>query len=145
MVVEGFGGGGTNNLTNTAMYNGTFDQGMHEDNISSAVLRPLPLTAVPIVESTRADLSGWAKTGTGDVFLTIDPTHNIIYLGESQIFDTTYGDPFLTNFLIYVKLASMWGNTFTDLMIGVDGDSNLPAPWDDVWGENKGISESMVK
>jgi hypothetical protein len=136
MIIKGVGGA-TADIESYMNQSGTK---MFEDNISTGV-KAYPTTAVPIVLSSRIQNWGGVQTNEGkpDVLMTIDPKNNIIYQGESQLFDTTNCNMFLGNFIIYVKLASMWGSSFTDLMF--DGQGALPAPWDDAWGANKGISE----
>jgi hypothetical protein len=97
-----------------------------EDATSTQVVT-YPETTVPIIVSE----------GSGRAFLAIDPKLNLIYLGESQLFDTAIGNEFLNNLLVYIKNASIYGSHFTELM--VDGNE-LPAPWDEVWGANAGVA-----
>jgi hypothetical protein len=83
----------------------------------------LPGSAIPlIVDSEHPDY----------VYLFIDPVNNLIYQGESQIFDTYIDSPvltlagtsnssdrnlscFLANLLAYVMNASQYGSHYTDL------------------------------
>jgi hypothetical protein len=130
MLIQGEGGGTTDiegyiNLPTTTMF---------EDDISVGVSE-YPESAVPLVLSSRLN------TGNPDVYMTIDPKNNFIFQGESQIFDTDNGNLFLNNFMVYLKLASMWGSAFTDLMVEDDQEGSMPAPWDAIWGVNAGISE----
>jgi hypothetical protein len=136
MLIQGEGEGTVNieSRINSSQYNTL----MFEDNISTGVIAR-PESAVPIV------LSGRSNPDTpADIYMTIDPKYNIIYQGESQIFDTRNGDLFLANFMVYIKLASMWGRAFTDLMVE-DDQGGMPAPWDPVWGVNAGIEQQQYK
>jgi hypothetical protein len=99
---------------------------LYEDATSTQVTT-YPDTTVPII------VSG----GSTKAFLAIDPKFNLIYLGESQMFDTVNGNEFLGNLLVYIKNAAVYGSHFTDLM--VDGGA-LPAPWDESWGANAGVA-----
>lgn len=102
---------------------------LYEDGVSTQVVS-FPATTVPIIVSGG---------NTGRAFLAIDPQQRLIYLGESQMFDTVAGNPFLDNLMVYIKNAAIYGSHFTDLMI--DGNGQLPAPWDNAWGANKGVAK----
>lgn len=99
---------------------------LYEDAVSTQVT-VYPATTVPII----------VTQGTNRAFLAIDPALGLIYLGESQFFDTPEGNPFLNNLLVYIKNAAMYGSHFTELLLDQGGQ---PAPWDAVWGANAGVS-----
>jgi len=116
MVIEGAGGIGSVGQTSN----------LYVDNVST-YLSQMPATAVPLIRESNEN----------KVLMAIDPTHNLIYQGEAQVFDTSRGDDLLHNLMIYIKNASKWGSAFADTM--VDGTNAPAAPWDASWGANAGI------
>jgi hypothetical protein len=101
---------------------------LYEDGISTQAFS-YPASAVPVI----------VQAGTTRAFMVIDPKTRLIYLGESQIFDTAAGVPFAVNLMVYIKNAAMYGSHFTDLLL--DDENALPAPWDATyWGANAGVS-----
>jgi hypothetical protein len=101
---------------------------LYEDGISTQAA-DYPDGAVPII----------VQAGTTRAFMVIDPDNRLIYLGESQFFDTVEGVPFAQNLMVYIKNAAIYGSHFTELM---SDDENAPAaPWDATyWGANAGVS-----
>lgn len=112
------------------------------DNVRSEATS-IPRTAVPVVKNLRS----------GRTIMGIDPTTKLIYLGECQLFESpensdiaTYGHgyAFMCNFLHYIENAAKYGSHFTDMLIdfvnlGTPSQklNPVPAPWDEVWGDNK--------
>lgn len=105
---------------------------LYTDDISTKAYE-YPANAVPIIVTGRMD---------NHAIIVIDPENNIIFQGDAPIFDTNAGNEFLENYLDYIFLASKWGRSFTSLMVGEDGVAGdlLPAPWNDYWGANKGLT-----
>jgi hypothetical protein len=100
---------------------------LYEDGISTQAF-DYPDTAVPVI----------VQQGTTRAFLVVDPGNRLIFLGESQLFDTAEGAPLASNLMIFIRNAAMYGSHFTELML--DGDGALAAPWDATyWGANAGI------
>jgi hypothetical protein len=100
---------------------------LYEDGTSTQANR-WPDTAVPII----------IQNGSPRAFMVIDPGSRMIFLGESQLFDTAAGADFARNLMVYIRNAAMYGSHFTDLM--KDGVGDLAAPWDATyWGPNAGI------
>jgi hypothetical protein len=101
---------------------------LYEDGICTQAFS-YPAGSVPII----------IQSGTTRAFMVIDPKSRLIFLGESQIFDTVEGIPFAQNLMVYIKNAAMYGSHFTDLLL--DDENALPAPWDATyWGANAGVS-----
>jgi hypothetical protein len=101
---------------------------LYEDGICTQAAN-YPDGAVPII----------VQSGTTRAFMVIDPDNRLIYLGESQFFDTAAGLAFAQNLMVYIKNASIYGSHFTELM---SDDEDAPAaPWDRTyWGDNAGVS-----
>ena len=132
MLVEGLGGA-TSPITGTNLTRRDIYADAHSNIVSV-----YPASAVPILVDTPL-ISGVPTNQDNEPFLVIDPKNNVIFQGESQMFDTDAGNSFVDNFIIYVKLASMWGSHFTELMVE-EGQGGKPAPWDTAaWGDNAGI------
>ena len=132
MLVEGLGGA-TSPITGTNLTRRDIYADAHSNIVSV-----YPASAVPILVDTSI-AAGVLTCYDNEPFLVIDPGNNVIFQGESQMFDTDAGNSFVDNFIIYVKLASMWGSHFTELMVE-EGQGGKPAPWDTTeWGANAGI------
>jgi hypothetical protein len=90
----------------------------------------IPASAIPIL--VRPD---------GSTSLAIDPKNKIIYCGECQVFEgfnlSGNRHQFIDNLIYYVANAAKYGSHFTDML---RDDLNVPAPWDNHWGANKGVT-----
>ncbi len=96
----------------------------------NTVATVIPDTAVPVIVKTN---------NSNQVMMAIDPANMMIYIGEGEMFHTaTSGNRsvFCDNLFYYVGNAARYGSHFTDMLID---NSAIPAPWDDVWGANKGV------
>jgi hypothetical protein len=81
-------------------------------------------------------------TGTGRrVVMLVDIGRGFIYLGENDLFNTGLASEnslFLDNLMYYISNAAQYGSHFTDML---RDDLQVPAPWDDAWGQNKGVKK----
>jgi hypothetical protein len=75
------------------------------------------------------------------VVMLVDMKEGFIYLGENGLFNTTLqsgNNLFLDNLMYYISNAAQYGSHFTDML---RDDLQVPAPWDDTWGQNKGFKK----
>jgi hypothetical protein len=109
------------------------------DGINTSIPGPWPNSAVVLM------------TKLGRAQLLIDIENRFLYIGESQIFwyvgmaaDALrpWGQRYLDNLMYFLGNASRYGTHFTDMLleeVGPAAHPNAqPAPWDDVWGDNRG-------
>jgi hypothetical protein len=99
------------------------------------VLSKWPSTAIPLIK--HYDYSNIA-------LLTIDPTTNVIYMGENTtirnvpitVTESSASEyKLFANLVEYITLSAEYGKLFTDLLIGTE-TSNPKDLWDSVWGDN---------
>ncbi len=92
----------------------------------------IPSTAVPVIVQNN---------NAGNVYMAIDPVKKFIFIGEPEMFNTSTSgnrDTFCDNLFYYVGNAARYGSHFTDML---RDDLDVPAPWDDAWGDNKGVTK----
>lgn len=97
--------------------------------------KSIPATAVKIMQ----------KDSNKNTIMAIDPTNRMVYLGESQVFQSmssthpeSLKEDFMYNFIDYVINAAKYGSHFTDMLNeNIPEDNRPPTPWNSVWGANK--------
>ncbi len=126
------------------------------DNINTHISGTLPETAIPLI-SKHSEASNSSGIST-DALLIIDVENKFMWCGELQMFwyDTWLTDSrgtFLDNLMHFIGNAAKYGSHFTDMFLeknvpsekqipSVDGGRYMqPAPWDDHWGANKGVTK----
>ncbi len=108
----------------------------HFQSISpSAAATTWPATAIPIIVK---------EANSAQAVLTIDPKKRFIYAGELEMFNydtylTNGRGSIMNNLVSYIYNTARYGHHFSDLLCD---DCPLPAPWDDAWGANKGVTNN---
>jgi hypothetical protein len=143
-VIGNAGGGAMTSTLNTAVsdtkiYQFLMDKGVNPittitvdfgGDITSTRATTIPASAVPILIKSDG------------VRLAIDPLNKLIYCGDSQTFEGALLSggrrEFIDNLMYYVANAAKYGSHFTDML---RDDLDVPAPWDDVWSANKGVTK----
>ncbi|MDR0961335.1 MAG: hypothetical protein LBM62_02080 [Mediterranea sp.] len=101
------------------------------------MLTDWPDTAIPIARFTTMNNRA--------AMITIDPTTNVLYMGENTMLGYDEPTPFnslsyprhklFANLVEYITLSAEYGKLFSNLLIGTD-ESNGADLWDSVWGAN---------